>query len=260
MKKTIMMAFCILLLCSLLLIATIETANAFEEGYSYGEYSGFTITVDGEWTNDNEWTYAPWQSISSTAKFAGVISITGDVTQYNIVEFFTDNTDDPDDYWQICIHNANENVTAPTASSYRFDIVGHTTLKAYQGNGVDWTLLAPPPPGITWVNTLSASPQNSSEHWILELSFNKNTSPITAQPPIGIRVAMYDASKPEEGVKAWPPTPQDNPSRWGSISGYVSDIPEGFSIMAVVLLSSAAAVGAFSLRRRSKMANPSNNK
>jgi hypothetical protein len=234
-------------------MVNLETANAFEAGYSYGEYSGFNITIDGKWTNDNEWTYAPWQVISSSAKFAGVVSITGDVTQSNIIEFFTDTTNDAGDYWQICMHNANEDVTAPTANSYRFDIEGHTTLKVYQGTGTGWTLLAPPPPGITWANTLSASPQNSTAHWILEISINKITSPITAQPPIGIRVAVYDASNAAAGVQAWPPTPQDNPSRWGSISGYIDEIPEGFTMGIVVLLSSSAAVGAFYLRRRPKI-------
>ncbi len=255
MKKTFPIAICILLLCSLLLIANVGTANAFEAGYSYGEYSGFNITLDGKWTTTDEWTYAPWQTISPTAKFAGVVSITGDVSQLNIVEIFTDNTTDAGDYWQICMHNANESVTAPTANSYRFDIEGHTTLKAYQGNGAGWTLLATPPAGITWDDTLSASPLNSTAHWILEFSIDKVNSPINAQPPIGIRVAVFDASNAAAGVQAWPPTPLDNPSRWGSISGYVGEVPEGFSIGVVVLLTCAAVFGAFSLRKRSKMAN-----
>lgn len=258
MKKTYSKAFCILALSSLLLLATAGIANAYLSAYSYGEYSGVTITFDGKWTASSEWSAFPWMDLSASARFSGCVDMTAGTYQYNIIDFMTDTTNDAGDYWQICMHDAGEAPNAPSSDSYKIEYRGHTTLVVFQGNGTGWTQLATPPAGFAIQNAFGASPLSSTPHWTCEIQINKEASPIDTIPPIGIRVAAYDASNAVAGVQAWPPltvSSPDNPSQWGSISGYVGEIPEGLGIGVVVLLTAVAAVGAFGLRKRSRAAN-----
>jgi hypothetical protein len=58
MKKIFSIAFCVLLLCSLLLMVNVGSVLATEAGYSITEaYGGTGITLDGKWggTNGSEW-------------------------------------------------------------------------------------------------------------------------------------------------------------------------------------------------------------
>ncbi len=255
MKRTFLIAVCILMLSSLLLLVNLGTTKAYLSAYSYDEWGGFTITFDGKWTNDDEWAAAPWRDLSGMAQFRGVVDMTVITYQTNLIEFFSDTTNDTGDYWQICMHNSADGPSAPDESSYRIELVGHTTLQVYQGNGVGWTLLSSVPTGLEIVDAMSTSPLSGTPHWTCEIRIDKTSSPINAVPPIGIRVAAYDASNPDAGVQAWPPeevSSRDNPSLWGYITGYAGDIPEGLSFGAVLLLSSAAAAGAFGLKKKSK--------
>ena len=63
------------------------------------------------------------------------------------------------------------------------------------------------------------------------------------------RLAAYDANT--STLAAWLPTSPDVPDEWG-IQNYVSEvIPEGFSIVIVVLMSTVAiVVGFYFLRKR----------
>ncbi len=242
------------MLCSLLLLTSIGIAKAYLSSYSYAEWGGFSITLDGKWTSTTEWAGAPWMDLSPKAQMRGVVDITGPTYQYNLIEFFTDTTNDPNDYWQICLANVGEpGPNAPDSTCYRIELVGHTTVKVYQGNGTGWTLLSSPPAGFTIKDALSTSPLSSTPHWTCEFQWNKDA--LTGIiPPLGIRVACYDASNSAAGEQAWPPntvSSVNNPSQWGSISGYAGDIPEGVSFGAVLLLSFLAViVGSYYLRKR----------
>ncbi|HEX9261312.1 MAG TPA: hypothetical protein VF893_02160 [Candidatus Bathyarchaeia archaeon] len=259
MKRSFLSAFWVLMLCSLILLVSIGTAKAYLANYSYAEWGGFTITFDGKWTSSGEWAGAPWMDLSSMAQFRGVVDMTSGTLQYNIIEFFTDTTNDAGDYWQICMENTETGASAPGSVDYRIELVGHSTLKVYQGNGTGWTLLASPPAGFAIKDSLSTSPLSSTPHWQCEIQIDKVGSPINAIPPIGIRVACYDASNAAAGEQAWPPNSVSSvniPAQWGSISGYAGDIPEGVSFGVVLLLSSAAAiVGSYYLRKRPKTTN-----
>ncbi len=120
----------------------------------------------------------------------------------------------------------------------------------YQGNGTGWTLLATPPAGFAIKDSLGTSPFSSTPHWIAEIQIDKVNSRVNAIPPIGIRVAAFDASNAAAGVQAWPPTILDNPSQWGSISGYGGTIPEGFGLGIVVAMSAVVMVASYYLRKR----------
>jgi len=96
------------------------------------------------------------------------------------------------------------------------------------------------------------------DHWCVEIIIDKTAIGSAAwngAPPIGLRVAMYDATNAT--WLAWPPASDANiPDSWGQISGGNPTIPESLSFAAVVLLSSiAVAVTFYFLRKRPKTKN-----
>ena len=258
MKKDLFAAFSMLMLCSLLLLTTVGTVMAGNWDYSIIEYTGgITLaTVDGVWTTDDEWDDALTVPISDTAIFRYY----AEITVYNcefLVEIFNDDTDDAEDYWQFCFDDMNTGGTAPQTGDYRVDIVGHTDVIIYTGDGESWveSTLTPSDVGLTWANSISASPIDSTPHWILEFTFNKLVAMIPTQPPSGLRVAVYDASNSEAGVQDWAPGSDVNvPDEWGVISEYSPDaIPEGLTFGVMALLSSVSLLaGSQYLRKRSK--------
>ena len=258
MKKPLI-AFCILALCSLLLSINVVTIKATESGYTRTDYmpdTSVTITIDGNWTTTNEWTLnGEVTMIGTDVAFRSVWTmISSDpivVSDTFLVEFFSDNTTDAGDYWQMCINGDRSTETTPQTTDYRIDIVGHTNLTLYQGTGSGWVEVTPDPGDISWNNTISASPTNSTPHWILELWFLK--AELGAGAEWDFRLAVFDENS-TAGVLAWPPTPRDEPNRWG-FQDYVSAVvPEGFTFGVVVLLSSVSvAVAFYCLRKRSRI-------
>ena len=256
MKRALKIAFSILMLCSLLIVGTAKAGNT---DYAIIEYpSAATATVDGIWTTEDEWTDTPHTEISGNATGTFGYNIQ-DFTNFGlewIVEIFTDNTTDTGDYWQICLDNQNGGGAAPQSGDYMIEITGHTTLKAYEGTGSGWTEITPEPNELTWENTISDSPNNSTPHWILEIvDLSKTTGNILVSdpPPTGMRIAAYDANT--STLAAWAPdSDADVPDEWGVIPTNATEPwPEGFSLGVVVLLSSVAvAVGFYFLRKRPK--------
>ena len=200
-------------------------------------------TVDGVWTTEDEWNDALTVPISGNVTFWYYAEINIYSCEF-LVEIFNDNTTDAEDYWQFCFDDANSGGTAPGTGDYRVDIVGHTDVVIYTGDGESWvqTTNTPSDVGLTWANSISASPIDSNPHWILEFTFIKTTAIIPSAPPTGLRVAVYDASNSEAGVQAWAPdSDPDVPDEWGLISGYSAEpIPEGLTIGVMMLLSSVS--------------------
>ena len=257
MKRMLSIAFSILMLCCLLLVGFAKAGNS---AYSIVEFwAQVTPTINGQWSPDSEWSDGPPINISDNADFIYVVDTSAGSGYYMIqilIEFYNDTTDDADDLWQICFDQSNAGGTAPTAACFKIDIEGHTNLTFYQGNGGGWTDITAGGE-IEWADSISASPTNSTPHWILELQFNKEAGLITVpQPANGMRIAVYDASNPSAGVEAWPPASSaDVPNEYGVIATYSQDpyVPEAFSIGVVVLLSSVAvAVSFYFLRKRPK--------
>jgi hypothetical protein len=254
MKRTHLIASCVFLLCSLLLLVNTATTNAAEPGYERISYAMQVLpTIDGKWTSPTEWTDGGVTMIGQEVAFRSKWDFGDVVTTRFVVEFFSDTTNDTGDYWQMCLDGDQSGGTAPQSGDYKFEIRGHTNLVWYQGNGTGWTQIAPGAGEIEWANSISASPPNSTPHWILEFNKIKNAGTIQLGILWNFRLAAYDASNPSAGVKAWPPTSPDVPNGWG-IENYTSDpIPESLSLGVVVLLSSAALiVGSVYLRKRPK--------
>jgi hypothetical protein len=251
--------FSVLMLCSLLLITTVGTVMAGNDAYSITEHPSVeTATVDGTWTTEDEWTDTPVTDMSGTATGQFGYNIQ-DFTLLGlewIVEIFTDDTDDAEDYWQICFDNGNSGGSAPDSGDFMIEIVGHTTLTVYQGTGSGWSEVTPAAGELTWSNTIDSSPWNSEPHWILEIvdsSKTADTVTIADMPPTGMRIAAYDAST--DTIAAWAPdSDADVPDTWGVIGGMsMEPIPEGLTFGVMALLSSVSLLaGSHYLQKRSK--------
>ena len=208
----------------LLLLINVDATIAGNPDYSLIEYSAVAqVVVDGEWTTDNEWVDAPITEMSDNTYF-GYNVIPNDWIMQLIIEIFDDDTDDAGDYWQICIDDNNDGGSVPQADDFRIDIVGHTDLVFYQGNGAGWEEITPDAGEITWTNAITGTPLESNPHWILELTVRKTVRVAPSTPPTGLRVAVYDASNPGAGVRAWAPdSDPDIPDEWGVISEFSED-------------------------------------
>ena len=251
MTKRIATAFCTLMLCSLLVL-TAGTAMAAEPGYTRVSYLVVTEpTIDGMWTTEDEWTDTAATMIGEDVAFRSKWYYTDVVGTQWIIEFFSDTTDDPDDLWQFCIDGDQSGGASPQASDYKFEITGGTTLEWYTGGVSGWTgPVTLDPSEIEWAATLSASPTNSTPHWILEFTIVKNTGTVQMGQYWNLYVGVYDASNSEAGVLAWPPTSPDVPNQWG-VEDYTMDaIPEGLTFGVMALLSSISVIVGYKYVKR----------
>jgi hypothetical protein len=190
-----------------------------------------TSTFDGYWTTSTEWDDAAKPLAMNTASFVfrnkWVMVTTGGFKIFDqyLIEVFGDNTNDADDYVQICYDNTAVGGAAPTASDIRIDIVGHNnaTVKMYIGTGTGWAL-ASNINDTTVAQSLNVSKLGTNPHWITEFRINKMTNGLGMNN--AIRVAVYDASNPSAGVKAYPPTSQqDVPSSWALNAAGMTQLP-----------------------------------
>jgi hypothetical protein len=245
-----MVAFMMLLLVSVGAISCVRAQGA--ERISWATI--VTPTIDGEWNPDDEWSDGEITPVGEDAACRSTWDMPDDVWTRWVVEFFSDTTDDPEDYWEFCTDGYQEGGSAPQAGDFKFVITGHADLVWYEGDGTGWAVADLDASEMEWANALSASPTNSTEHWILEFQIPKNSGTVLLSMLWNLRVAVYDASNPDAGVQAWPPdSDADVPDTWGIENFTMEAIPEGLSFGVLVLLSSAAVIGAtVVLRKRSK--------
>ena len=260
MKKIVSVAFSVLMLCSLLLLGI---ASAGNPAYSMTCYTNTVfVTINGQWATD-EWIQGQPVNMSNNARFTHATRTTGIGMDF-MIEVFDDNTDDVGDLWQICIDSDNSGGAAPDTDDYMFEIQGHTTLNTYKGNGTGWVPITPDFQEVTWADSITATPWNAAPHWMFELrdSDKMQDEIVVGDPPNGLRVAAYDAST--NTTSSWAPdSDPDVPSTWGVITNIdpTPYIPEGFSIVFLVLLSSVAVVVSFYfMRKRPKTARYSSAK
>ena len=260
LKRTYSIAFCLLMLCSLLVIVNIGTVFATEPGYTniVEAYTTSAVTVDGKWggTNGAEWADAWLEKQFPTgvnARWAYKMDSNSGAYLMSWLLEFHDTTNDAGDIWRICIDGSADGGPAPNSNDHKIEIIGHTTLNVYIGNGTGWSPQTTT--AVTWNNSLTTSPYDAVNHWVLEVQANKGALGEWGAnpPPHGVYVGMYDASNTTQGWVQWPATTPDNPSRWGLIATYQESIPEGLNIgIAVLLTSFAVIVGSYYLRKRPK--------
>ena len=259
MKRVFFVTFCILALCNLLLLNTGTVNAATASGYERTDWPTVTIpTIDGQWNDIAEWNDTDYTTIGSAVAFGSTWDTVGssNYTRW-IIEFFNDTTDDDGDYWEICLEATNSggaDIASGGVECYRIYIEGHDTLTVYQGSLGGWAVIPGSIEGINWDNTLSASPNGTTPHWILEIEIMKKGATFTPlSATYGVRVAVYDESN--DTLLVWPPGAYyDIPNHWATNTSSAEYwVPEPFSIIVVVLLSSAAvAVSFYCLRRHPK--------
>ncbi len=262
--KKVSVAFCLLMLCNLVLLVNVGITLASEPGYAgiVENYMGSSVTVDGKW-GAGEWDDAWLEKqfpVGTNARFAYKAGLSAEnaITLFWIIEF-PDSTTDAGDKWQICIDGGTgtgpDGGTAPNSNDNKIEITGHTTLQVYVGSGTGWTPMSTT--AVKFNNTLTTSPYIAENHWVVEVALEKGAFPWGVfQPPEGLYVAMYDASNTAQGWVAWPPTSADNPSRWGTIASIDTQVPEGLGLEVLVLLSSVSVIiSSFFVRKRSRLAN-----
>jgi hypothetical protein len=258
MKKAIRIAFSMLMI-GCILLGTGAIVKASEPGYEVSEaYQTEPVTLDGNWaTGEWEDSWIEWLNYSANGeRFCYKASSAINYAPEFLIDS-ADTTDDAGDIWQICIGVPGED-TAPQVGQNKIEIVGHETLTVYEGDGSDWVVIDSD--SVTWADnttTIHDEPLDF-EHACVEIIIDKTaigTAAWNAAPPIGLRVAMYDET---EGTwLAWPPASDpDVPDTWGQIVGGAASIPDGWSFIGVVLLSSVAVAAAiYSVRKRPKTIN-----
>ncbi len=238
MEKRIVTAFCILMLCGLLLI-TAGTTLAAEPGYErYSHPTQVSPTIDGMWTSPDEWTDGEETWIGTDVVFRTTLD--SKTTRW-IVEFLSDTTNDPGDYWQLCIDPHQSGGSTPQLGNHRmFKIVGHTDQEWYLGDDFGWSVWEGNLATVEWADSLSTSPTSGTPHWILEFSLDKTQGGLSIDTVWNFLFGAYDASNSGDGLQSWPPTDPDVPEEWG-IENYSSEpIPEGLTFGVMVLLSTVA--------------------
>ena len=270
MKRAVLVAFCIIALCSLGLVMKTRTARAYQPGYEVNDHTALNAcTVDGNWTTTNEWTDAAEKQLDGSLNVIFRLKYTVPsyepliVYQYYLIEFFDDTTDDPGDYWQICYDGAPDGGTAPKTDDIRMDFVGHniTGFTFYRGNGTGWS----PSTAYAWgtniyiVDGLGTSPLSSTPHWIAEIMIEHIYFGIQADQ--WIRVAAYDESNGGAGVQAWPESSVNVPEDWGVSWSTNEPIPEALTIGVMVLLSSVSVlIASHYFRKQSRIESCSSGK
>jgi len=247
--KKIGAVFFIIALLNLGLLLSAGSVRAAQEGYEFDHYMAITEpTIDGSWTDDEEWTDVDLEHqmdgdlnagfrtnwlMSSTTGYSGI-------PVFWIIEFYDDNTEDAGDYWQICYDGQATGGSAPEEDDVRIDFVGHdqSGLTVYRGDGSGWVETSE----LNWgesieiVDSISASPTNSTPHYIVEIVVDHEL--INSGPDQCVKVAAYDESNSEAGEQAWPDSSSDVPDEWGQTSSIMNAIPESFTFAVIVLLSS----------------------
>jgi hypothetical protein len=260
-KKSVLAAFAILALCSLLMTNIVAVKADPDSGYTRTDWPTQRLpTIDGEWTTTDEWTDTEFTTIDSEAAFGSTWD-SADAGVYTrwLIEVFNDTTDDPADYVEMCLDNANSGGAdlGGAGTYYRIYITGDGTLTLYQGSGSGWSEITPSadPADITFATTISASENVTTAHRIWEIDILKSAGTGLLSIEWGVRVALYDDDTGTTLV--WPPDAErDVPDDWAT-NGYSTTawVPEGFSIAIVVLLSSAAVAACLILRKHPKMAS-----
>jgi hypothetical protein len=260
LKRKSLIAFCMLILCSLFLLVNIGTIKASEPGYTLTEaYTTSAVTVDGKWTSSSEWSDAYiLPMVGTTLGANGIWAYKMDTNAGPYLMSFLiespDNTNDATDKWVICIDGSANGGTAPQSDDIKIEVIGHTNMTVYAGTGTGWAVASSTQrSAVTWKDSLSTSSYISGNHYILEVQADKSNLGAWGAnpPPSGVYVSMYDASNTAKGTVAWPPTSPDNPNRWGIIADYTGNVPEGFGFGLAALLSSVAVlVGFFGFRKR----------
>jgi hypothetical protein len=228
LKKSVLVAFCMLTLLLLTCLTASKPAHAQEAGYSHMCYeTSTTPTINGQWSS--EWTSGLQTTFGANANFTdewylAATSPSTVVYYYHLIETM-DNTNDTGDFIQICFDGGMTADSAPSSTDFAINFTDNTYCTWYKGNGAGWTQIATPSlSDFQWNESFSSSPKYSTPHLILEMSLLKTSTDLGGTQIIGpefwMLIETYDANSAGYGLQSWPtvpPSSPDVPSTYGDI-------------------------------------------
>jgi hypothetical protein len=258
MKRTYLVTLSIALLC---IMSSTAFASATQTGYGFTNYQAITVPITdgthatGEWLSDSEVPPNLPAAFAFREKWSYPDS---QIYQHVLIEFFTDNTNDAGDYYQVCYDCSADGGTAPKSDDVKIVWTGHNTAgyKVYTGTGTGWAAYtgtgAVLGTDVVIAESLSTSPLGSTTHWVIEMKIHRtgifDVSGGGYAP--GMSVAVYDASNTAAGIQEWPPNSVDKPDNWALETGSMSNIPESLTVLSVIALSTFAIITGTVLLRK----------
>lgn len=265
MKRPLLVTICTVIVVCTLAATTIGTAGAAKAGFTADAYTiTNAVTIDGKWTTSSEWSDAKTYPLAGDLN--GIYRLKWYISEdysaaahYYTVEIVGDTTSDPTDSVVVCYEAATElfgnptGGTTPQTDCWKFEINGTgatATTTIYKGTGTAWVNYTTwTPANFNGAVTVATSSLSATPHKIVEFKIDSNA--LSLYPTMWVLVAAYDASNSASGIQVWPTGSSVNsPNDYGLLNLLFEPIPEGFSILAVVILSAATvAVGARFLRK-----------
>jgi hypothetical protein len=266
MKKILVLTMCSMIFTSLCFASITGLVLAQQAGYVVEDFEIMSEpTIDGAWSNSFEWDDAAEVQLDGSSNAIFRVKhdnelITGDIIfYYFLIEVLDDNTNDPEDYLEICIASANQEGGTPIGGNtpqtdcHRFYLMGHDTsgFTLYNGDGSEWV----EDTGYRWAidisiaNSFASSPLSGNTHLIYEAKIAAAAFDIN--PEYWIRVATYDESS-HEGVQAWPAGSKDVPNDWGLVETIGDPIPEFSSWLIIPLFATATLIVVITRKRLTK--------
>ncbi len=251
MGKSALAILIIIALCSMCIASLV---SATKPGYTQTDGTGALVTVDGI-ISSGEWedSYKGYLYNGSTltnnpyrVKWAELNS--NFWWDQWLFEILSDTTNDTGDFIQICYDSELNGGATPQTDDYMINYTEHGKVAVFKGTGSGWAPTTEM--DVVAASSMSSSNASATPHWIIEIDFENPWE------STGDRMAAYDAST--NTTLMWPPETSANvPNDYGYSEISYETIPEGLSVGAVVLLSTAAAfVGMRFLRKRpSKIIN-----
>ena len=174
----------------LIVIVPVHAQGSGGTHYDY-ETTNNVPTIDGKWTSTTEWTDGKRENVGTSAIFYDEWDIATNVYENIIIET-QDNTNDAGDYVQVCFDGTNNLGSAPQTDDFLLNFTGHATCTWYQGTGSTWAAIATPGSSdFAWSQTLGTSPVYTAQHYMTELTVNKQGFAALGMQ-FNMRIAVYD--------------------------------------------------------------------
>jgi hypothetical protein len=266
-------------LLSIFIIALAGSATAYNSAATHTCYEYQTDdtqpTINGQFSVA-EWADAASLPFGTNGNFRSGWTMSPVVYAEFFVETF-DTTNDAGDYWEICFDSTTaggatepNGGTVPQTDDFKLVVTGHDspTVQWYKGTGTAGTPLQAIAMPTAFTDTavfqqaqsLSASPMDSTPHYMWEMHIDKTNTAGLGITPMGYNwaeyIAYYDAHAGGYGLQSWPASPavDTNPDSWGYEGYSMSAAPEGFNMGIILALSSlAVVVGAVLIKKRASI-------
>jgi hypothetical protein len=257
------------------MLSIVGTAVAYNDVYTHMMYQSENAepTIDGTYIVDDDWLPSGKEEFGTGAAFHDQWIMTPNL--YCLIVEVTDDTDDATDKLTICFDGTEtggdtqaEGGANPTAYDKKLEITGHggsETIEWFVGDGSGWVTATASAELMEFAQSLTSTPTIAADHYVYEMKFLKNEDTSLGSPLVpytwGQFVSYYDEDAGT--TQQWPPTDAtpagdpDVPDSWGFIQYEMGanpeiTIPDGISIITLMIVSSAAAAGAVVFRKRTK--------